>query len=92
MHEVAHVDISIDRDSGVPAYRQIYQQIRSQIAAGSIPAGALIPKIRNLSADLGVARPTEEAKISCAEKHFEALQLGDDFHYDIETRYHHLTR
>ena len=34
-------------------------------------------------------RPTEEAKTSCAEKHFEALQLGDDFHYDVETHYHH---
>ena len=37
----------------------------------------------------GENRPTEEAKISCAEKHFEALQLGDDFHYDVETHYHH---
>ncbi len=36
--------------------------------------------------------PTEEAKISCAEKHFEVLQMGDDFHYDVETRYHHLAR
>ena len=90
MHEVAHVDISIDRDSGVPAYRQIYQQIRSQIAAGSIPAGAFIPKIRDLAADLGVARNTVEAKLSCAEKHFAALRLGEDFHYEVETRYHHL--
>lgn len=61
MHEVAHVDIRIDRDSGIPAYRQIYQQIRHQIAAGSIPAGALIPKIRDLAASLGVARNTAEA-------------------------------
>lgn len=61
MHEVAHVDIRIDRDSGTPAYRQIYQQIRHQIAAGSIPAGALIPKIRDLAASLGVVRDTVEA-------------------------------
>lgn len=33
----------------------------------------------------GEKRPADEAKISCAEKHFEALQLGDDFHYDVET-------
>lgn len=57
MHEVAHVDIRIDRDSGTPAYRQI----RHQIAAGSIPAGALIPKVRDLAASLGVARDTVEA-------------------------------
>lgn len=61
MHEVAHVDIRIDRDSGTPAYRQIYQQIRHQIAAGSIPAGALIPKIHDLAASLDVARDTVEA-------------------------------
>ncbi len=57
MHEVAHVDTRIDRDSGIPAYRQIYHQI----AAGSIPAGALIPKVRDLAASLGVARNTAEA-------------------------------
>ena len=61
MHEVAHVDIRIDRDSGTPAYRQIYRQIRHQIAADSIPAGALIPKVRDLAASLGVARDTVEA-------------------------------
>lgn len=37
----------------------------------------------------GENRPTKEAKISCAEKHFEALRLGDDFHYDVATHYHH---
>lgn len=61
MHEVAPVDICIDRNSDIPAYRQIYQQIRHQIAAGSIPAGALIPKIRDLAVSLGVARNTVEA-------------------------------
>ena len=61
MHEVAPVDIRIDRNSVIPAYRQVYQQIRHQIAAGSIPAGALIPKIRDLAASLGVARNTVEA-------------------------------
>lgn len=62
MHEVAHVDIRIDRDSGTPAYRQIYRQIRHQIAAGSIPAGALIAsiheylgdKVRIVGADAGL--------------------------------------
>ena len=37
----------------------------------------------------GGNRPTKKAKISCAEKHFEALRLGDDFHYDVETHYYH---
>ena len=37
----------------------------------------------------GANRPTEEAKIDCAEKHFEALGLGPSFHYDVEVRYHY---
>lgn len=37
----------------------------------------------------GENRPSEEAKISCAEEHFKALHLGDDFHYDVEVRYHY---
>ena len=51
MHEVAHVDIRIDRDPGTPAYRQIYRQIRHQRAAGSIPAGALIASIHEYPGD-----------------------------------------
>ena len=51
MHEVAHVNIRIDRDPGTPAYRQIYRQIRHQIAAGSIPAGALIASIHEYPGD-----------------------------------------
>lgn len=35
----------------------------------------------------GQNRPSEEAKITCTEKHFEALDLGDDFEYEVETRY-----
>lgn len=37
----------------------------------------------------GANRPTEEAKIDCAEKHFEALGLGLDFHYGVEVEYHY---
>ena len=37
----------------------------------------------------GTNRPTEEAKIDCAEKHFEALGLGPSFRYDVEVRYHY---
>ena len=39
----------------------------------------------------GENRPTEEAKISCAEAHFKALELGSDFHYEVETEYHYAT-
>lgn len=39
----------------------------------------------------GENRPSEEAKIECAEKHFEALGFSDDFRYDVETKYHYAT-
>lgn len=53
--------ISVDRDSAIPAYRQIYQQISTQIKEGGLPAGAYLPKIRNLAQELGIARNTVEA-------------------------------
>lgn len=34
-------------------------------------------------------RPSERAKIECAQKHFDALDLGDNFNYNIETTYHY---
>ena len=33
-------------------------------------------------------RPSERAKIECAQRHFEALGL-DDVTYDVETTYHY---
>ncbi|WP_245236842.1 hypothetical protein [Trueperella pyogenes] len=33
-------------------------------------------------------RPTEKAKIECAQKHFDALAI-DDVVYDVETTYHY---
>lgn len=32
-------------------------------------------------------RPAERAKIDCARKHFDALELGDNFEYDVKTTY-----
>ena len=33
------------------------------------------------------ARYAEKIKIGCAKKHFEALNLGNDFHYNVRTTY-----
>jgi GntR family transcriptional regulator len=46
--------LAIDRHNGVPAYRQILDQIRFQVASGVLAAGDELPSTRNLSADLGV--------------------------------------
>jgi GntR family transcriptional regulator len=44
------VDWSVDE----PVYAQIARQIRAQIAAGSLAAGALLPPVRTIASDLGV--------------------------------------
>ncbi len=44
----------VDRHNGIPAYRQIMDQIRFQIASGVLEAGAELPSTRALSAELGL--------------------------------------
>ncbi len=44
--------LSIDLHNGVPAYRQIMDQIKLQIATGLLPPGAELPSTRALSASL----------------------------------------
>ena len=44
----------IDHHNGVPAYRQIMDQIKVQIAAGVLPAGTEMASTRGLSAELSL--------------------------------------
>ena len=44
----------VDRHSGIPAYRQIMDQLRFQIASGVLRAGDELPSTRSLSAELGL--------------------------------------
>jgi GntR family transcriptional regulator len=46
--------ITIDVHSGVPAYRQLVDQIRLQVAGGRLRPGDEIPSTRALSAELGL--------------------------------------
>lgn len=50
--------ITIDRNSKVPLYRQIEDQLRSAVLAGSLPGGTRLPSSRTLAADLAVSRQT----------------------------------
>ena len=45
----------IDHHSGVPAYRQIMDQVKFQIASGVLTAGEELPSTRSLSTELSPA-------------------------------------
>lgn len=46
--------ITLERNSGLPVFRQICDQIRFQVAAGVLRAGAEIPSTRDLGERLGI--------------------------------------
>jgi GntR family transcriptional regulator/MocR family aminotransferase len=48
--------VTIDRRSGHPLHRQVYDCLRRAILQGMLRAGQRIPSTRNLAADLGVSR------------------------------------
>ena len=50
------LDISLRRESQTPLYRQLIQQIRSQIERGALPPGTRLPASRALARQLGISR------------------------------------
>ena len=48
------MQIFINHKSGVPAWRQIMQQVKNLVAAGALEAGEKLPSVRALAKDLGV--------------------------------------
>jgi len=44
----------IDHHNGIPAYRQIMDQLKLQIATGVLPAGTEMPSTRSLSAEISL--------------------------------------
>ena len=46
--------LSIDLHSGVPVYRQLIDQVRGGIAAGSLRPGDQLPTVRQLAVDLEI--------------------------------------
>lgn len=61
--------ILISSVSGIPIYEQIEAQIREQIMAGKLAAGEMLPSIRMLAKELGVAIITAKRAYDdlCAE-------------------------
>lgn len=50
--------VEVDPTSPVPPYEQIRAQLATMIGTGVLPAGAQLPTIRQLAADLGLAANT----------------------------------
>jgi GntR family transcriptional regulator len=48
------VQFSLDQQSGVPAYRQIIDQVLGGIAAGTLRPGDQLPTVRQLAVDLAI--------------------------------------
>jgi GntR family transcriptional regulator len=56
------VFFSLNPTSGVPLYRQLFQQLRERIVSGQIAAGTQLPSVRDLSAELHI-NPLTVAKV-----------------------------
>ena len=52
--------LSVDPTRALPVYEQVREQIRRMIAAGTLAPGMRLPTIRQLAADLGLAKGTIE--------------------------------
>lgn len=46
--------LKLDMRSGVPVYRQIIDQVRAGVAAGTLTAGDQLPTVRQLAVDLAI--------------------------------------
>lgn len=58
--EVQTVQISIDKESRIPSYMQIYKAIRARIISGAFAHGSRLPSKRMLAEDCGVSVATIE--------------------------------
>lgn len=50
--------VALDRLSGTPYYRQLYEGVRVEILSGRLPARARLPSTRAVAAEFGVSRTT----------------------------------
>jgi DNA-binding transcriptional MocR family regulator len=52
------LELSLDRTRTLALYQQIVEQLKARMSDGRLPAGARLPTVRRLAADLGVTRLT----------------------------------
>src|ERR1700689_804537 len=58
---------AIDRQSEIPLYRQVFQQLKESIHDGKLPKGARLPATRELAGLLGLNRTTISAAYELLE-------------------------
>ncbi len=49
------IKLTVLPNCGVPAYRQLVEQLSQQILSGELPPGTTLPPIRTVSTELGVS-------------------------------------
>ena len=67
--------VHLNPNSGLPIYRQLFQQLRQRMVSGQLAAGEQLPSVRDLSAQIKI-NPLTVAKVF---QHLEAEGL-------VETR------
>jgi GntR family transcriptional regulator len=69
--------LRIDLDSGIPAYRQIVDELRILLVSGKLAPGSALPSVRRMAVDLGVHFNTvAEAYRTLAEENWLDLRHG----------------
>ena len=80
--------IRLDRESSVPAYMQVYNELRNRIISGAFVHGAKLPSKRELARDCLVSLPTIEHayQLLCDEGFCEMrLRSGCYVKYAVES-------
>ncbi len=60
--------LHVDANDPVPVYEQIRSQIERMVASGALEDGMQLPTIRQLAADLGLAKGTVERAFQLLER------------------------
>jgi len=78
---------TLDSDSAVSLYRQLYEELRRDLLSGSIPAGMRLPSKRTLSSLLGISVNTVDAAYQqlVSEGYLEAHAKSGYFACDLGT-------
>lgn len=68
--------LRIDAKAALPVYEQIREQVTRMAVLGTLPAGTRLPTIRQLAADLGIAKGTVAKAYAMLESTAVVESLG----------------